>query len=63
MHLKVLRYKILKLLRSYLAAEGQERINKDAVVSVDDRVYNVKKLFDIPVPSRDVTYQTFPAQE
>ncbi len=25
--------------------------------------YTVKKLFDIPVPSRDVTYQTLPQQE
>jgi hypothetical protein len=25
--------------------------------------YTVKKLFEIPVPSRDVTYQTLPGQE
>jgi hypothetical protein len=25
--------------------------------------YAVKKLFDIPVPSRDVTYQTLPGRE
>ncbi len=25
--------------------------------------YTVKKLFDIPVPTRDVTYQTLPGQE
>ncbi len=25
--------------------------------------HTVKKLFDIPVPSRDVTYQTLPARE
>jgi hypothetical protein len=25
--------------------------------------YTVKKLFDIPVPSQDVTYQTLPGKE
>jgi hypothetical protein len=28
-----------------------------------ERAYTVKKLFDIPVPSRDVTYQTLPRRE
>ncbi len=26
-------------------------------------MYTVKKLFDFPVPSRDVTYQTLPGRE
>jgi len=26
-------------------------------------IYTVKKHFDIPVPSRDVTYQTLPGRE